>query len=75
MYPTNLKTERGTGNNDVTHRFIASGLWNLDAYTGRIQNGFAKRVVGGWLAMLAPPTSEPTWRSPGPRSVKRRSMV
>ncbi|HEY0564245.1 MAG TPA: carboxypeptidase regulatory-like domain-containing protein, partial [Terriglobales bacterium] len=48
MYPTALTTERGTGNNDVTHRFIASGLWNLDAYTGGIQNGFAKRVVGGW---------------------------
>jgi len=41
----------------------------------RLELDHLQRVVGGWLAMLAPPTSEPTWRSPGPRSVKRRSMV
>src|SRR5438477_7916990 len=41
----------------------------------RLELDHIKRVVGGWLAMLEPPTSERTWRSPGPRSVKRRSRV
>lgn len=34
-----------------------------------------QRVVGGWLGMLEPATSERTWRSPGPRSVEKRSLV
>ena len=28
-------------------------------------------VVGGWLALLDPPTPEQTWRSSGPRSVTK----
>ena len=41
----------------------------------RLELDHLQRVVGGWLAMLEPPTSEHIWRSPGPRSVKKRSMV
>jgi DNA-binding transcriptional ArsR family regulator len=41
----------------------------------RLEPDRLQRVVGGWLAMLEPPTSERTWRSSGPRSVKKRSLV
>lgn len=41
----------------------------------RLERDHLQRVVGGWLAMLEPPTSEQTWRSPRPRSVNRRSLV
>jgi DNA-binding transcriptional ArsR family regulator len=41
----------------------------------RLEHDHLQRVVGGWLAMLEPPTSERTWRSPNPRSAKRRSLV
>jgi DNA-binding transcriptional ArsR family regulator len=41
----------------------------------RLERDHLQRVVGGWLAMLEPPSSERTWRSPGPRSIKRRSLV
>jgi DNA-binding transcriptional ArsR family regulator len=41
----------------------------------RLERDRLERVVGGWLAMLEPPSSERTWRSPGPRSHKRRSLV
>jgi hypothetical protein len=47
-YPTNLKLDRGIGNNNVPHRLITSAVWNLDGYTQGIQNGFTKRLVGGW---------------------------
>jgi DNA-binding transcriptional ArsR family regulator len=33
-----------------------------------------RRVVGGWLAMLDPPSPERTWQSSGPRSVLRRPL-
>jgi DNA-binding transcriptional ArsR family regulator len=29
-----------------------------------------RRIVGGWLAVLDPPTPDQTWRSTGPRRVK-----
>ncbi|HEX3762404.1 MAG TPA: metalloregulator ArsR/SmtB family transcription factor [Kofleriaceae bacterium] len=31
-----------------------------------------RRIVGGWLAALEPPTPHQTWRSSGPRSVADR---
>jgi DNA-binding transcriptional ArsR family regulator len=34
-----------------------------------------RRVVGGWLTMLDPPTPERTWRSSGPRSIPRRPLA
>jgi DNA-binding transcriptional ArsR family regulator len=33
-----------------------------------------RQVVGGWLALLDPATPEQTWRSAGPRSVKKGSQ-
>ena len=41
----------------------------------RLERDHLQRVIGGWLAMLEPPSSERTWRSTRPRSVKRRSLV
>src|SRR5881394_3321262 len=41
----------------------------------RLERDRLRRVVGGWLAMLDPPTPERTWRSSGPRSVLRRPLA
>jgi DNA-binding transcriptional ArsR family regulator len=37
----------------------------------RLNREYLRDVVGGWLDLLDPPTSAQTWRSPGPRSVKK----
>jgi DNA-binding transcriptional ArsR family regulator len=37
----------------------------------RLERDHVHRVIGGWLALLEPPTSERIWRSPGPRSVRK----
>jgi DNA-binding transcriptional ArsR family regulator len=37
----------------------------------RLERDHLQRIVGGWLALLEPPTPQPTWRSPGPRSTRR----
>jgi len=37
----------------------------------RLERDRIARVVGGWLALLAPPSPRQTWRSTGPRSVKK----
>jgi len=37
----------------------------------RLERDRLRHVVGGWLAMLDPPTPEQTWRSSGPRSVMK----
>jgi DNA-binding transcriptional ArsR family regulator len=36
----------------------------------RLERDHLQRVVGGWLALLEPPTAKQKWRSPGPRSIK-----
>ena len=36
----------------------------------RLERDRISRIVGGWLAMLAPPSPRQTWRSTGPRSTK-----
>jgi DNA-binding transcriptional ArsR family regulator len=36
----------------------------------RLDRDRLRRIVGGWLAMLDPPTPEKTWRSTGRRSTK-----
>lgn len=36
----------------------------------RLERDRLQQVVGGWLAMLEPPTAKQKWRSSGPRSVK-----
>lgn len=33
----------------------------------RLERDRLHRIVGGWLALLDPPTPEQTWRSTGPR--------
>jgi DNA-binding transcriptional ArsR family regulator len=35
----------------------------------RLERDRLRRVVGGWLVLLDPPTPHQTWRSSGPRSV------
>jgi len=37
----------------------------------RLERDYLRRVVGGWLELLDPPTGGEIWRSPGPRSVKK----
>jgi hypothetical protein len=46
QYSTLLSDERGPGNANTPHRFVASGLWDLDYFKGG--NGFVRNVVGGW---------------------------
>lgn len=40
----------------------------------RLERDYLRRVVGGWLELLDPPTGGEIWRSPGPRSVKKGRM-
>jgi DNA-binding transcriptional ArsR family regulator len=37
----------------------------------RLERDYVQKVVGGWLDLLDEPTSAQTWRSSGPRSVKK----
>jgi DNA-binding transcriptional ArsR family regulator len=37
----------------------------------RLDRDRLRRIAGGWLALLDPPTPETTWRSSGPRTVKK----
>jgi DNA-binding transcriptional ArsR family regulator len=37
----------------------------------RLERDRVQSVVGGWLALLDPPTPEQTWRSSGPRSITK----
>jgi DNA-binding transcriptional ArsR family regulator len=39
----------------------------------RLERDHLTRVVGGWLAMLGPPTDQSVWRSPGPRFTRKES--
>ena len=41
----------------------------------RLEREYLERVVGGWLALLAPPNSDRTWRSPRPRSVRKEALT
>lgn len=41
----------------------------------RIERDYLQRVVGGWLALLEPPTQEHTWRSAGARSIRKGTTV
>ena len=40
----------------------------------RLERDRLRRIVGGWLALLDPPTPERTWRSPGPRSATKGQL-
>src|SRR5216683_3259316 len=37
----------------------------------RLERDRLRHIVGGWLALLDPPTPQLTWRSAGPRSVAK----
>jgi len=45
--PLNIRGDRGPGVNDQRHRFVLSGIWNLDSYAGRFSRG-ARYFLGGW---------------------------
>ncbi|MEK7831906.1 MAG: TonB-dependent receptor [Acidobacteriota bacterium] len=46
QYSLLLSDERGPGNSNTPHRFVASGVWDLNYFKG--SNPFAKQVIGGW---------------------------
>ncbi len=45
--PLNLNGDYASGDNDVRHRIVFSGVWNLD-YAGGISNTFMKALASGW---------------------------
>jgi hypothetical protein len=45
--PNNTKLERANGNDDVRHRFILSGIWDLN-YARGIQNPVLRGLAEGW---------------------------
>ena len=44
--PKNTRDDRGNGENDQRHRFVMSGVWDLDYF--RSMGPFARAVLGGW---------------------------
>jgi DNA-binding transcriptional ArsR family regulator len=57
------------------HVLEAAGLVSVRregrSYIYRLERDRLRHVVGGWLALLDPPTPEQTWLSPGPRSLTK----
>src|SRR5215813_6132461 len=50
--PNNVRLDRGNGSNDVRHRFILSGVWDLN-YANGIQNRALQTLAEGWqLTMI-----------------------
>jgi len=45
--PINLNGDYASGDNDVRHRIVVSGVWNLD-YAGGISNSFMRSLSSGW---------------------------
>jgi outer membrane receptor protein involved in Fe transport len=45
--PNNVALDRGNGNSDVRHRFILSGVWDLN-YAQGIQNRVLRTLAEGW---------------------------
>jgi hypothetical protein len=45
QYSFRLRDERGRGNADTPHRYVASGLWDLDYFKS---NNLARVFFGGW---------------------------
>jgi DNA-binding transcriptional ArsR family regulator len=41
----------------------------------RLEREYLQRVLGSWLALLDAPTSDQTWRSPGPRSRRKEVLT
>lgn len=55
-YPIDQKEERGPSDFDVTHAFVASGIWELPFF--RNQKDWTDRLLGGWQI-----SSIATWNS------------
>jgi DNA-binding transcriptional ArsR family regulator len=59
------------------HVLEAAGLVSVRregrSYVYRLERDRLRQVVGGWLALLEPPTPEQTWRSSGPRTLTKGS--
>jgi DNA-binding transcriptional ArsR family regulator len=57
------------------HVLEAAGLVSVRregrSFVYHLERDRVRDVVGGWLALLDPPTPEQTWRSSGPRSVTK----
>lgn len=47
QYPTLTNTEYGNGQNDQRHRFVVSGIWDLDTYA-KGYSANMRRLIGGW---------------------------
>jgi hypothetical protein len=45
--PNNTRLDRANGNDDVRHRFVLSGVWDLN-YAGGIQNPVLRGLAEGW---------------------------
>jgi len=45
--PTDFQVDNAPGDNDVRHRIVLSGVWNLD-YAGGIQNPILRVLASGW---------------------------
>lgn len=46
IIPTSLSANRGVSDFDLTHRFVASYVWNLPALHGT--NALLRNTIGGW---------------------------
>jgi hypothetical protein len=57
--PSNPRTDRGPGANDQRHRFVLSGVWDLDYMSH--STGLAKAALGGWQVngILTAQTGQP----------------
>ena len=43
-----LEGDWAPGDNDVRHRVVLSGVWNLDSYASGLNNSFVRGLFGGW---------------------------
>jgi Carboxypeptidase regulatory-like domain/TonB dependent receptor len=58
--PLNPHADRGPGVNDQRHRFVVSGIWDLDSYAHSLSKGW-RYLVGGWQlsGILTAETGQP----------------
>jgi len=45
--PLNIRADKGPGINDQRHRFVLSGVWNLN-YASGMSSALARGILGGW---------------------------
>lgn len=45
--PLNIRADKGPGVNDQRHRFVLSGVWNLN-YASGMSSAIARGILGGW---------------------------